>query len=124
MIIYALEKLEHLLIMKPFVIETDHLDNVRLATVLMASSARCTRWRHYHPALSGDKKHAGYLSRHTTINASAAIDETIEEPARTTINTGVFTNMIVIKACTIMKRRLRRTLSMRYYQDCVTYRHL
>ena len=46
-IIYSLKKLESLLILKSFVIETDHKNLVSLTEGTLGSSPRCTRWRHY-----------------------------------------------------------------------------
>ena len=46
--LYAiLKKLEALLMLKPFVLETDHLNRVSLREGSIAQSARCTRWRQY-----------------------------------------------------------------------------
>jgi len=46
-IIHTLKKLEALLMLKPFVLETDHLNLVSLQEGSIAHSARCTRWRQY-----------------------------------------------------------------------------
>jgi len=46
-IIHALKKLENLLILKPFILETDHLNIVALADGSIALSKRCIRWRNY-----------------------------------------------------------------------------
>ena len=46
-IIHTLRKLEALLMLKPFVLETDHLYLVSLQEGSIAQNARCTRWRQY-----------------------------------------------------------------------------
>jgi len=46
-VIHTLKKLEALLMLKPFVLETDHLNLVSLQEGSIAQSARCTRWRQY-----------------------------------------------------------------------------
>jgi len=46
-IIHTIKKLEALLMLKPFVLETDHLNLVSLQEGSIAQSARCTRWRQY-----------------------------------------------------------------------------